>query len=101
MSHCECISREELDWSDLAKYPLEDHNYEVDNDCGRHGYYATLFRSFDDTDVNVSLHSSHSDNRIKVRLLDDGPKLRKSYTFYYYPRCKKAVGTTICWSTPS
>lgn len=95
MSQRSVVSRKELDWNDIEKYPLSDGQYEFDLDCGRHGMYARLFRNYSDEDANVLLHSSHSDTDKRIRLVDGGNLKKSTQSFYYYPKCKKAIGTGL------
>lgn len=71
------------------------HNYEIDDNPGSSGMFATTFRAHSLDDVNLKLHTSFSDTSIRIGLLGSRAVRRKSIKFYYYPRCKKAITTGL------
>lgn len=83
-----------MDFTDVTHYPFHENNYEYDNNPGKWGMYAQVFRSFSMDDTSLSMHQSISDRSIRVGLTG-GAFRKKSHSFYYYPKCKKAIGTGV------
>lgn len=71
------------------------HYYEIDDNPGTSGMFATTFRAHSTDDAGLQLHSSFSDTSTRIGLLGSNAVRRKSIKFYYYPRCKKAVTTGL------
>ena len=71
------------------------HNYEVDNNPGNSGMFATTFRSHNVEDAQLKLHSSFSDTSTRIGLLGSRAVRRKSIKYYYYLKCKKSLTTGL------